>query len=285
MNFNFSHSRFLILVYLLILMLISCGKDNLDDNGNDDNGLPPNTPTIPVPSYPGEVLPERSDSLIFEEALIDNFSPTLSACPDTVVQYLESLKCTDVILWPADKRFDLVVDGANVDLIDVPVRAFTKVPHTSISIPFYYTFTCRGIVEIPTLQHIRYWQKIFSTVIQYPSNYLESHTYTEGTSETWGQSFSYTLGLSGSVWGIGLSAELTKTFSHSITVTSESSVTKQFSANSIQGKTIVFTTWQLIEAFRICNADSSVYSDPTYDMNIPMIDNGTNNLYLSTVEF
>jgi hypothetical protein len=73
---------------------------------------------------------------------------------------------------------------------------------------------------------------------------------------------------------------------NAITISSETSVTKQFTCESIEGKTLVFTVWQLIEGFRICNADSSQYTDHTFNhMVIPVIDNATNNLYMSVVQF
>ena len=277
------HRRLLVMV-LTLFVLVSCSEDTplepVDDNGE---GPPPNTPAIPLPSSPGDILPERSDSLIVSEALIHNFSPTLASCPDSIVTLVSKLGLglINAEIRPVDRRFDLVVDGIVIDPVAVPCRAH----YSDIPIWFDMTYNLPGVEEIPTVQCVRYWRKIFSTVVQHPFNYTESHTYTEGTSETTGESFSYTLGVSAGLWGIGLSAELTRTFSHSITVSSETSVTKEYFCPSASGKTIVFTAWQLVEGFRICNADTTVYTDPEFDPVIPLIDNATNNLYLSTVVF
>lgn len=280
-----SVARFLIIVAVVLsLFIIGCGKDDAvspEQNGDND-GPPPNTPAIPMPTYPGEALPEKSDSLILEEVQILTFAPKNALAPDTIAaftgmpyNYVNTL----------NNQVTLVDEGQIVDPVYVPFKGCTE-PDCSWGLIFSSSFNCHGVGHIPLIQYLRYWQKIFSTVIQYPSNYMESHTYTEGTSETTGESFSYTLGLSGQAYGIGLSAELTKTFTYSITISSESSITKEFSCPSIEGKTIVFTVWQLVEGFRICNADSSCYTDHTFNhMVIPVIDNATSTLYMSVVQF
>ena len=268
----------------LLLVMIGCGKDDSVSPEPDDNGdgLPPNTPAIPIPSVPGEALPEKSDSLILEVVPIITFAPKNELAPDTIASYTGM---PYNIVNTTNNQLTLVADSQIVDPVYVPYMACTE-PTCNVGISYSSSFYCNGVGHSPLIQYIRYWQKIFSTVIQYPANYMESHTYTEGTSETTGESFSYTLGISGQAYGIGLSAELTRTFSYSITISSETSVTKQFTCESIEGKTIVFTVWQLVEGFRICNADSSSYTDHTFNhMLIPVIDNATNNMYMSVVEF
>jgi hypothetical protein len=151
---------------------------------------------------------------------------------------------------------------------------------------FYEWVTCPGLQSAPRIQYARYWQKIFSTSIQYPTTYRQSHTYTEGTSETTGQSFAYTVGVSASGWGMGLSAEFTKTFSHQITISSESSVTKEFTVQSVSGKTIVFTAWQLVDLFRIVDGNGYDYQDSGFALDTTLsIGNATTQVYLSVVEF
>jgi hypothetical protein len=94
------------------------------------------------------------------------------------------------------------------------------------------------------------------------------------------------LGLSASGWGLGLSAELTQTFSREVTVSSESSVTKTFTCYSEQGKTIQFTVWQLVDGFRICDSNGDPFTDAEYDFyELPQVDNETDQLYMSVVEF
>lgn len=274
---------FVVVLIALLLAIIGCGNDDSVSPVPDGNDWPPpNTPAIPIPSAPGEALPDKSDSLILEIAPILTFAPKNEFAPDTIASYsgfpYNYVNTTN-------GQVTLVDEGQIIDPVYVPFKACSE-PDCSWGLSYTYYFYCNGVGHIPLLQYIRYWQKIFSTVIQYPANYMESHTYTEGTSETTGESFSYTLGLSGTAYGIGLSAELTRTFTHSITISSETSVTKQFTCESIEGKTIVFTVWQLVEGFRICDADSSCYTDHTFNhILIPAIDNATNNMYMSVVEF
>ena len=271
-------SLILLIIFALTFTMIGCGDDSTvgpEDDGNND--IPPNTPLIPIPSHPAEILPDRSDSLIVEEKYVITFAPANTAAPDTVGTITG---LPDNTIRTTDQRVTLVDEGSMVALVTIPVRSCYK------DLCFNLGATCNGVVHPPILQQVRYWEKIFSTTIMHPATYLESHTYTEGTSETTGESFSYTLGASGGMFGIFLSAELTKTFEHSITVSSETSVTKQFACNSIEGKTIVFTAWQLVEGFRICNADSTGYTDRTWNhMVIPAIDNATTTIYLSVVQF
>ena len=265
-----------------MVAIIGCGKDDpVSPDGNGDNGLPPNTPQIPLPSHPLDLLPDRSDSLIMEIAQVITFTPRNAYAPDTIAALVGM---PYVYVNTTNSQLTLVYENEIIDPVNVPWKGCFDPGCTSVSISG--STNCNGIVNIPLMQYIRYWEKIFSTVIQYPSDYMESHTYTEGTSETTGESFSYTLGLSGSAYGIGLSAELTRTFTHSITISTETSITKEFSCESIDGKTLVFTVWQLVEGFRICNADSSQYTDRTFNhLMIPVIDNATNNLYMSVVQF
>jgi hypothetical protein len=275
--------KFVIVTMIIsMIAIIGCGEDDpVSHDGNGGNGLPPNTPQIPLPSHPLDLLPDRSDSLIMEIAPAITFTPRNEYAPDTIAALVGA---PYVYVNTTNNQLSLVYEDQIIDPVNVPFKGCIDPSCTAAYITGSYN--CNGIVHVPLLQYTRYWQKIFSTVIQYPSDYMESHTYTEGTSETTGESFSYTLGLSGSAYGIGLSAELTRTFTHSITISSETSVTKQFTCESIEGKTLVFTVWQLVEGFRICNADSSQYTDRTFNhLLIPVIDNATNNLYMSVVQF
>jgi len=273
-------SLILLLIFAMTFALTGCGDDStVAPEGNGGNDLPPNTPLIPIPSHPAEILPDRSDSLIVEENYVLTLAPANTAAPDTVATLtpmpINTIRTTD-------QRVTLVDESNVVNPVVIPVRACSGVGGACID----FSATCNGLVHVPILLRIRYWEKIFSTTIMYPAVYVESHTYTEGTSETTGESFSYTLGAGGGAFGISLSAELTRTFEHSITVSSETSVTKQFSCGSIESKTIVFTAWQLVEGFRICNSDSTSYTDRTWNhMVIPAIDNATTTVYMSVVKF
>jgi len=45
--------------------------------------------------------------------------------------------------------------------------------------------------------------------------------------------------------------------------------------------------WQLVDGFRVCNADGSTFTDPEYDFASGSlgIDSDTSQLYMSAVEF
>jgi len=65
-------------------------------------------------------------------------------------------------------------------------------------------------------------------------------------------------------WGASLSASLSETFSHSITVSKSEEKTQEFSTSSIDGEVVVFTVWQLYERFEIVNQDGTTWSDANY---------------------
>ena len=276
-----SQARVLVALIIILILVVSCSGDDpaAPPTNGGNGGPPPNTPPIPLPQDPNDALPERSDSLIMETSDLANFSPFHNGCPPAIEAKYPGMW---VYLDPYNQRPSLVTDSVIIDPVTFRIRVCN---HPSCMAYVTANESVPGIGDAPKIQYIRYWKKIFSVVIQYPTTYRESHTYTEGTSETHGETFAYSIGVSASGWGLGLSAEFSRTFSHEITVYSESSVTKEYSASSIEGKTLVFTAWQLVDGFSIVDETGATYSDPGYKLNAPVLDHATNLVYLSVVQF
>jgi len=271
--------RFLVALIVGLALLNSCSsKDN--SVGPDNHTLPPaDTPVIPLPKNPGDALPESSDTLVIDTSLLGTFSPQHLARPSAIIARFAP---NPVWLSPSSQHPLLVEKGAIVPSVGFRCG----ICYDRQCYVYHYEWVpCPGLQSAPRIQYARYWRKIFSTTLQYPTTYSESHTYTEGTSETTGESFAYTVGVSASIWGIGLSAEFSKTFSHEITISSETSVTKEFTVQSVSGKTIVATAWQLVDLFRIVDENGYDYQDPGFTLDTPPLGNATTQVFLSVVEF
>ncbi len=243
--------------------------------------LPPNTPAVPLPTYAGEALPATSEILVYQEAAITDFEPQLNNVPQSCIDANPGF--VSIRFDPLYPRKLMVQDGVLISPGKLHIHCCLDAGCGAVT---QRDWDGPMLAELPKIRWVRYWKKLVSVVVPYPTSYEQSHTYTEGTSETTGESFSISLGLSASGWGLGLSAELTYAFSHEVTISSESSVTKTFTCSSEAGKQIQFTVWQLVDGFRICNADGSSYTDPVYDFWSALgVDNETDQLYMSVVRF
>jgi len=119
----------------------------------------------------------------------------------------------------------------------------------------------------PRLKHSRYWTRINFKIIDYPADYSETKTVTYGSSRTSETSttFSTTIGVSAEVsagWGpvsgsISASFESTSSESqtNSVTFDQSDSYSETFSVKSIEGKTIHYSVWQLVDKFTVVDAD------------------------------
>lgn len=285
MHSDLSTSRWpapvVLLSVALMLILGGCAQGGAGGGEQLGDGRPPNTPPIPLPSYPGESLPSTSETLIFKHAEVTHFEPELDNVPASIAAAYPGV----YVRYRPHPLRRLIVDGG---LIVDPVALPLKVCSDPGCLGGYLEPSVNGppLAELPGLQWVRYWKRLVNVVVPHPTTYQQSHTYTEGTSEMTGESFSVSLGLSASGWGLGLSAELTSTFSHSVTISSESSVTKTFTCPSEAGSTIQFTVWQLVEGFQFCNDDGTPFTDPEYDFYSSVtIASETDELYMSVARF
>jgi len=187
-----SSMRFLVALIVGLALLNSCSSK--DNSVGPDNNLPSaDTPVIPLPKNPGDALPESSDTLVIDTSLLGTFSPQHLATPSAITAMFAP---NPVWLSPFPQHPLLVEKGAIV-----PSVAFRcGICFDPGCLVYSYKWVpCPGLQSAPRIQYARYWRKIFSTALQYPTTYRESHTYTEGTSETTGESFAYTVGVSASV--------------------------------------------------------------------------------------
>lgn len=97
-----------------------------------------------------------------------------------------------------------------------------------------------------TLTYRRYWQQLDYQAMGAGTSYNAVEQITHGVSTTDSQSLSAELG----VEGAGLSAKLTATFEHSVTIADETTVTKTWAVDAAPANTVnVWVFWQLVEEF------------------------------------
>lgn len=143
----------------------------------------------------------------------------------------------------------------------------------------------------PKIERRLYWQKVFQVTVGAGATYAQEHTYTHGTSETTGMSFGWSIGISVSAdWGFvsaAIETEFHQDFSHEVTISSEESITKSYSATAPADKIMVLALWQLRERYVITDDMGTAWQDPGYILAsaLPALDQGLEEEYLQTIYF
>jgi hypothetical protein len=143
----------------------------------------------------------------------------------------------------------------------------------------------------PHVERRLYWHKVFQTAIGAGASYSEEHSYTYGTSETTGMSFGWSIGISVSAGWAFVSAEISsefhQDFEHSVTISSEETVTRTYSADAPEGKIKLLALWQLRERYVITDGEGNDWSDPRFELAgpLPHLDQGLQQEYLQTILF
>lgn len=147
------------------------------------------------------------------------------------------------------------------------------------------------VAERPYVVRSVYWKKVFQRTLGAGATYSQEHSYTQGTEESTGMSFGWSIGISTSLgWGpvsAEISTEFHQDFEHEMTVYEESTVTDTYECTAPAGKTVIFALWQLRERFTICNQAGEPWTDPKYQLDgtLPSLDQGLDQEYLQTLYF
>jgi len=236
----------------------------------------PYTSPVPVPLYVNDPVFQATtrseETTVGISAPIEKFSPYVAKVYTwDNVTYVDGYR---IFSWQdVNARKDLVVNG-----------------HTQY---LYWQGTVH-VSQIPRLKHVCYWRKLFSVVLGSNTEYSESHTVTYGISTTQGQEFSVTIGMEISAWFATLSAEISQSFSYELTQSSEASTSKTFTAQGADGKSTVFTVWQLVDKFYLCDSDGNTLADnkdllsDTIQLGVAdyyFEESNESTFYLSTVQF
>lgn len=103
------------------------------------------------------------------------------------------------------------------------------------------------------IQYKRYWVRLAMQVLTGPQTYEHGIQSTQGMSVTDEKKISASIGIAVK----GLSASLTATFSHSVTVSQQETVTNNYTVPVPAGKTCNWALWQLIDEFVILDSDGA----------------------------
>lgn len=99
------------------------------------------------------------------------------------------------------------------------------------------------------LAYRRFWQNTFTITIFNAHNFTRAIETQEGMSEVDTTTLSKKLGLTAGT--LKLSAELSKTTSHAVTITENRKVTETYNFSVAEGKVAIYTLWQLVEVFAL----------------------------------
>ncbi len=111
---------------------------------------------------------------------------------------------------------------------------------------------------VPNCQVVlqRYWQNLASYQIVGPQTFTRSVSLTEGSSQTDAQTLCAEIGVSFE----GFSASLSQTLSTSITIMSSTTTTETYSITVPDGKTFIYTIWQLVDVVLLVDATGAPFS-------------------------
>ena len=230
----------------LIALAMGCGDDSPSDVV-DDHNLPSNTPAVPVPGSPNELLPSVSETFI-----VGLSSPLAEFVP--IVHELCMMQDDGSEPWltlDLDRRLilacaDVLPRNCNID--GAPDATY--------------------ISDRPRLMHTRHWRKIKQVTLDPGTTYSHEETITYGTSTSHSesQSFSQTIGVEVTAegdWGpfsASVSASFEQTTTHeeinAITFSVENTFTDTYSSGDPRPSTIVYAIWQLVDCFVLVDADS-----------------------------
>jgi|GEM_PF-4402730 len=164
--------------------------------------------------------------------------------------------------WPIE---DIYVDSPT------PIALFVKVNNNYVSLSSLKSSPVGTLTpnfpEDCTIRYGRYWKRVYTEIIANGIGYTRAVTTTAGSSVTDAQTLSAELGVSFQ----GLSAQLSSSLEHSVTVMQETTATNTYNISAPAGKTAVFTIWQLIERYTIVDAAKNpVTYSGAYEIRLPL---------------
>jgi hypothetical protein len=167
------------------------------------SGLPPK------PDLSLGYLPARSSSIVFEGALLD-YLPVQASC--------KGVHCNAT----------LNAQGAVLGLIDPAGNQQASIDYSAFYGQLIATLMINpeaAVAQGSTLIEEDYWKLLFSVVIPANTPFDSEQAVTSGITETDSTTFSYTVGVTKPK---GINASLTKSFEHTVSVTTQETTTHKF---------------------------------------------------------
>jgi hypothetical protein len=162
---------------------------------------------------------------------------------------------------PPETSTDMLVSANPVDQLFVQSSKGTYFPTSGK----FKEFPVRIEPPFPAtakLAYRRFWQNTFTTRILNAQQFTRAIETVEGMSETDATVLAGKLGLDitkkiSEKLSLKLSGELSKTTSHSITISESRKVTETYNFGVEQGKVALYTLWQLIEVFALVDGNNN----------------------------
>lgn len=149
-----------------------------------------------------------------------------------------------------------------------------------------------GATVAPHVQRRLYWKRIFQISMDEGNEYTYNYTKTRGVSETQGQSFGWSIGVSVTAsWAFvsaTIESEFHQDFHREMTISDEVTTSHSYTALPADpGKVKVVALWQLHERFVITDAAGDEWEDPRFELAspLPYLDQGLNTEKLQTLIF
>jgi hypothetical protein len=230
--------------------LVCIGGCGSDDPAKPEPQGPGILPPVPVPSSVNEPMPERSaDKVIGMSAPLDDYEP--------MVLQLRAMRDDGSYSWTVQNRhLTLACSGS------LPVN--TGDP--AATNPSY-------ISERPRLLHTRHWKRLEqdSLVPGAPATFEKTITSGASTENAESREFSRTLGVEIAVGGswspfsAAVAASYSKTGTRSeisnVCFATEDSEIQSFTVEAPSTGTRVYVLWQLVDEFRLVDADTTLFQD------------------------
>lgn len=188
----------------------------------------------------------NASHLIITENAIPDWQPKVEKAPIAAAARVSGSdlptppipKPASPTVLPPQKSNELVVSCNPVSGLYVQLNGQGYIPanQPALSPPFPTSVN---------LQFSTYWEQVGIAIVTGQQVYTKSIGFTQGMSDTNSQTLSAEFGVS---YG-ALSAKVTATIEHSITISSETSVTDTYEITVPSGTTSVYVLWQLKEKF------------------------------------
>jgi hypothetical protein len=275
-----------------------------------------NTPPLPRPTYAAAQLPEFSATIVTDVVPVRVFTPTVTSVPASYVTGFRDDVTAAVLLYEngtacADAAFGFNPPTASLRLNEITLQSGgARVAPTSHL--DWNGYCAWGADVVPThhvsgawstsirplpfaakeaqlRRQVRWAKAKEHTFLTRSGDFSLAVTYTTGTSVSEATSVSRTVGITGALDFLTLSAELSTTFSRTTTIETSMDETTTISCApdvSQPGDQFHCSIWQLQEIYDIVDRDASPWSDPFYaTAPIPVMVNGTDMTATQVVGF
>lgn len=225
-----------------------------------------------IPTDPAAVLFASSDSTVYWDLVLQRCAPNV-ATTCTTAWYgtgfssgspprLYSGGGLDVPSWPT-RVLLMKTDTSGNPILTPPVYYLGFCPFPWLCIADNHRamrplHEADGSRRIPVVRHYAVWHKVIQVELANGTAFAQGVQVARGVEKTEGEEFSRSISVSagGGNLFLTVTATLTQTFSRSITISEQTTLTSTFEAPEHKdGMNMMFVVWQLADRYRIEDVD------------------------------